>query len=172
MAIQKTITLYTYEELNDEAKVEARDWWLVAGFGGDIPWEQIREDAGMVGLKIVTLSEHKNNKGEFITSAPQCAESILNHHGKECETYKTAQAYLAELAALGEPSDDAEGESREAWGDKREELDRDFLQAILEDYRIMLRKEEEYQTSEKYVAEEIIANDYTFREDGTREDLA
>ena len=42
----------------------------------------------------------------------------------------------------------------------------DFLQSLCEDYRIILRNEYEYLTSEEAIIETIESNEYYFTEDG------
>lgn len=144
----------------------------------DNDWpETITGDATMVGLKLTnwetdSASFVRNVEGEFITSAPECAEKIISDHGKDCETHKTAAAYLA---ALEEAPCDEEGRlieedtpERLAWEEKRERQDDEFLQALLKDYKHMLQKEIEYRDSNEYIDESILANEYTFTADGKR----
>ncbi len=53
--------------------------------------------------------------------------------------------------------------------DNIEELENDedeFLKELLEDYRIILQKEYEYQTSEEAIIGTIEANEYEFTQDG------
>ena len=47
-----------------------------------------------------------------------------------------------------------------------EEMEEDFLQSLLEDYRIMYNKDIEYQNSDEYISETIEANEYEFTKDG------
>ena len=46
------------------------------------------------------------------------------------------------------------------------EIEEDFLDSLLEDYSMILEREIEYLYSDEAVAETIIANGYTFTEDG------
>lgn len=46
------------------------------------------------------------------------------------------------------------------------DLEKDFLRAILEDYRINLNKDYDFRNSDKYVIEAIEANEYEFTQDG------
>jgi hypothetical protein len=48
----------------------------------------------------------------------------------------------------------------------REDIDKEFLRALLEEYLTILRKEEEYQLSDEVADEMIVANKYEFTEDG------
>jgi hypothetical protein len=167
----KTIqtTVYLYAELPTEtAKARARSWWL-EGQEDAFAFEGIEEDARTVGLKIVSLDTHRSNKGSFEDSAPETAENITAQHGAECGTHKTAKAYLANLESLGDrPSDSHDDAGDSAWEDAREDMDNNFLAALLEDYRVMLDREIEYQQSEEYLAGNMKANEYTFTEDGKR----
>ena len=155
--------VYKFEELNEEAKEKARDWFREANDG----WTEfatILEDAKEIGLKITALRPtgiQGNNEGRFITTARECAEKILKNHGEGCETFKTAGAYLKDIDAL-ELNDDGDFVDE----DTANELTRDFKYSLLEDFRIMFEQEGEYQNSDEVVEENIIANEYEFTEDG------
>jgi len=172
MPVQKTITLYTYDELSDKAKERARQWFSAADVHEAPP---SIEDAAQAGLKLDYgafdgVQVHAIG-GHFTTSAPQCAEYIVANHGEECDTYKSAKSYLAKLEGLGEASDDAEDEAREAWNEKKEVLDNDFLGALLSNYQEMISEELRHLESDEHAEESILANEYTFRENGEREDI-
>lgn len=163
--------VYEYDELpTEKAKEKARAWYNEGAF--DYDWyESIYEDAKNIGLKITEfdLDRHRHAKAEFINSAPECAEKIISEHGKNCETYKTAQAYLYELKDLGDrPSDSDENADDSDYEDKREEIDDEFLKSISEDYSVMLQTEYEYLGSQESIEDNIRANEYTFTEDGKR----
>ena len=165
----KTITteVFTYAELSDKAKAVARDWYGMGYFTAEETYDQIKYDADMIGLKITGLSQRRPNAGEFMQSAFECAEAITAQHGKDCDTYKTAQVYLAGLKDLGDrPSDTDENADDGEYDDQREELDADFLCSLLEDYRIMYEKAVEYQQSEEAILDTMVANAYVFTADG------
>lgn len=95
--------------------------------------------------------------------------SSTTDHGKETETYKDARDFLKDWEtkekayyAADEDNDDFEG-SEEA-----EEMEKEFLNTLLQDYAQILQKEHEYLTSDEQVDEMITANDYEFNEDGSR----
>lgn len=159
-----SVNLYQYKELTDEAKKKARDWFR-NGWDNYFVWENIDEDAKTVGLVIQELSPYRSNKGRFERYAEDTAKRILENHGTACETYKDAQAFLKGLEELKR---DEDGELYIQEQDKAEELEKGFLHSLLEDYRIMLEHEEEYQNSDDVVAENIIANEYEFTEEGDR----
>ena len=53
-----------------------------------------------------------------------------------------------------------------ALDNEKDEIDREFLRALLEEYLTILRKEEEYQLSDEVADEMMVANEYEFTEDG------
>ena len=155
--------VYTFDELPEEAKEKARSWYLEAASSDLGQWEydDIKLDAENVGLKI--------EYGDFIGSAPECAEKILSEHGKDCETYKTAKEYLEEKAMIGDrPSETVEDADDSKWEDETGESDQTFLTSLLEDYRIMYEKNMEYRQSNEAVDDDIRANEYTFTGEGER----
>ena len=154
--------VYTFDELSDEAKERALNWMLTVSYDDDYHVTDLCEDAKNIGLNIIQLDDYKSNKGAFITSALSCANSIVAEHGDTCETYKTAKNFLKEVAAIEYPEDSEDSE------DLREAQDNEFLHTLLEDYRIMLNKENEYRSSREYLTDNILANEYTFTEDGKR----
>lgn len=158
----KTIetVVYQFKELNDKAKEKARAWYLEATDDCEFAFEDQKTDAEEIGLKIEFLSAREPNSGSFIYSAIKCAESIIANHGDDCDTYKAAKAFIVSTAALNAESDDYE--------DAMETLEKEFLHAILEDYRVNYEKDCEYRQSDEYVDETIEANDYTFTESGKR----
>ena len=168
----KTTTreLYTFSELSEEAKEAAvnncrhystrNDWW-----------EGPFEDAAKVGLKITSfdLDRNRHAQGEWITSAKECAKSILDGHGETCETYKTAKAFLDErneLVNTWPKDEDGELENGGKLDDELDDLENEFLESIVEDYSIILQNECEYLQSDEAVEEAIQSNEYEFTEDG------
>lgn len=172
MRIKET-KVYQYDELSEKAKEKARDWFREAS-SGDEWWESTYEDAERVGIKIFSFDIDRGNycEGKFICGGEEAAHKIEKEHGETCETYKTAKAYLAARdKIISEAKKDANGD----FEDEREldaaldECEAEFLKSILEDYRIILQKEYEYQNSDEVVAENIRANEYEFSENGKRE---
>ena len=174
----KTIetTVFEFGELNDKAKDKAREWFRECALDHDW-WDSTYEDAARVGLRITSfdLERNRHAMGEFncIGGARQCAGLILAEHGKACETFKTATAWLADLAKLNAEIEAVDGDDEtncewELWQDKRGLLDDEFLQSILEDYSIILQHEMEYLLSDEQVDESITSNGYTFTEAGKR----
>lgn len=170
-----SIVVYEYNELSEEAKAVARNWWHEAG-GLDNWWECTYEDAKQVGLKLLSFdltsaSYVHNLDGCFITSATECSEAILSNHGEHSDTYKTAKAFDAVLDALPElPSEDASnyGEIQRDLCESVDTVEADFLDALLRVYTKLLQQQLEYMESEEYTAETLTADGYTFTESGKR----
>ncbi len=158
------IKVYQYEELNDKAKEKARNWFIESSMNNSWAWDNTKEDAKQIGLIISSLDDHKANSGKFEKSALDTAERILKDHGNMCETFKTASKYVEKLRQFSE--DDTDETSAEY--DALKDLESEFLADILEDYRIYLNSEYEYQSNEEYIAETMEANAYEFTEDGKR----
>lgn len=144
--------VFTFDELSDKAKEKVREWWL-KGFDSSDAFDDIKNDAQVIGLNIKWLDDHGSNKGFFVSGATDCAQAIIENHGPDCETYKTAKQFIDGSKA---PNNDEDANAE------------DFLQALLEDYRIMFNREVEYQQSDEVVDENIRVNDYTFTADGKR----
>lgn len=167
----KTIALYTFDELSERAKDVARNWFLEGATQFDSAWEQIREDAKNIGLIISSLSQYRANDGHFNKYAEDCARRIVKEHGPDCATRKTAKSFLEGREEILKTYPEDESGYRDLAGDDAiEELEKKFRHDILEDYRSMLEQEIEHQTSQEVVDENIRANEYTFRENGERED--
>lgn len=162
-----TINLYTFEELSEEAKQKAIN--SLADINTDFEWwDFIYEDAERVGIKITGFDLDKSSiSAIFLLSPPEVAENIIKEHGNACESYKTAKAFLIELEALtGQYPNIADAPE-----DKIEELEDEFRDEILQDYRIMLQAELEYKTSTEAIIETINANEYTFEANGNIRNL-
>ena len=165
-----TRTLYTFDELSETAKQKAIEklWDINVDYEW---WNGVYDDAEQVGLEITEfdLDRNRYTKGNFIESAEETAHSIVDNHGEQCETYKTAQSYLKERDNLIDnwPKDeDEELENEYELDGKLDDLDSEFLKSILEDYSISLQKYYDYLTSEEAIKETINANEYEFTEDG------
>jgi len=162
--------IYTFSELSDDAKEAAlnncRDYNANHEW-----WEATYEDAAKVALKITSFDLDRNRyaEGEWMTSAKECAKSILDGHGETCETYKTAKAFLAERDELVDtwPKDeDGELENGGKLDDELDDLENEFLESIVEDYSIILQNECEYLQSDEAVEEAIQSNEYEFTAEG------
>jgi myo-inositol catabolism protein IolC len=170
MRIKTTETkVYKFEELTEKQKAKAIEKLYDINVNYDW-WQCVYEDAGQIGLKITRFDIDRGAfcEGDFLLSAVEVAQNILNNHGEKTETYKTSQSFMEEWQPiyndyLDEKSDNYESEESE---DKLQEIEDEFLKSLLEDYRIMFSKEYNYLTSEEAIIETIQANDYEFDEEG------
>lgn len=158
----KTIStnLYEFKELSPEAQQKAIDKYR--DFNTDYEWwEYIYDDAKEIGLKINGFNEY-HVEAKFIDYAIDVANSIIKSHGEHCETYKTATNYIEKYKAC---RIEYEAEEHDDEIDT-EDIDREFLKSLSEDYRMILSKEYEYLTSDEAIKETLIANEYYFTENG------
>jgi hypothetical protein len=170
----KTITLYSFDELSEEGKKKAIN--NLSTINVDYQWwDSTYEDAKRIGLTINAFDTDHYCKGDLTNSLSECCELIKQEHGEKCETYKTAIEYLAKWSALvkkysdGVNTDRVAEDNEYAFDQDADDLEADFTKSLLEDYRIILRKEYEYLTSEEAIIETIKCNEYTFTEDGKLE---
>lgn len=147
------IKLFKFEELSEEAKQKVLQDMYDINISYDW-WESTYEDAKNIGLQITSfdLDRNRHAKGELSMPAIDVMKNIMEEHGENCDTYKTAAKYF------------------HSWGltldEDLEDLEYEFLNDLLEDYSIILQKESEYLTSEEAIIESIEANDYDFTEAG------
>ena len=163
------VKVYEYAELNDEAKEKALDWFLNACANDAMWWEDTKEDAKTVYIKLVGVDVGRgcSIEGSLTQSPSAVAQKIVSEHGPKCETHKTAKAFLDWEAKHGHESDHDDDETTQ-WFDERENMEETFEHDILEDYLSMARRNFEYEQSKEYLEEGIEANGYTFTEDGKR----
>jgi hypothetical protein len=159
--IRKDI-VYKFEELSENAQQKALE--ILSEVNTEFDWwDSTYADAETIGLKIEEFDiYHRDIGGKFTQSAEDVAKAIIENHGKNCETFKTASAYLEKLEELTQEY------SKEEHDDDldTEEIDREFLNDLLEDYLIILQHEYEYLQSREAIIEMIEANEYEFLEDG------
>lgn len=163
------INLYKFSELSEDAKENAINKYSDINVSHDW-WESTYEDAANAGIKITSfdLDRNRNAKGEFLLSACEVAQNIINNHGETCETYKTAVNFMSKWQPvfndyMNEDSEKYESQESE---DTLTEIENDFLSEILEDYSILLQNECEYLQSDEAIIETIEDNDYDFTENG------
>lgn len=151
------IPVYAFDDLDDDAKEKARNWWRDGALDHDW-WDSIYADAETIGLRIKSfdLDRNRHATGEFTQDALSVCEAIIANHGENCETYKTAMEYKGAFR-------------NEQDSDEYEAARDEFLKALLEDYSIILQHEYEYQLSDQNADEIIRANKYTFTAEGKRE---
>jgi hypothetical protein len=167
--ITKTVEAYKYDELSDQAKEKAIEHFSDINVDHDW-WSGSCEDAKNIGLKITSfdLDRNRHAEGNFIIDAENCAKAIIKEHGKDCETYKTAKAYLKEYKTAFDAMEKAEDGEVLHYQDEQtlQDINNEFLKSLLEDYSIMLQKESEYLTRQEAIEETIRANEYEFTKDG------
>lgn len=147
--ITTTINIYTFDELDDRAKEKARGWYREGALDYEW-WDSVYEDAERVGLRITAfdLGRGQRCEGELIESVGDSVRAIFAEHGRECDTFKLAQAYY-QRRHDGYPMDEDE-----------------YRKRLLEEYYIMLDHEYEYLMSDEYVDESIKENGYEFDANG------
>lgn len=165
------INLYLFAELSEEAKQKAIEKNYSINVEHGEWWDGTYMDAENIGLKLehFDLDRNRHATGQFTLSAAEVAANIMRDHGPDCETYKTAEAFLEEFnPVFGAYMDESniKFETREA-EDELMELEEEFLKSLLEDYSIILQHESEYLMSKEAIIETFEANEYTFEEDGT-----
>ena len=170
-AIIEETTVYTFDELTPEAQEKAIEklWDINVEFAW---WGQLYEDAATIGLKITGFDLDRNRRatGVWLWSALETAHKIIEEHGEDCETYQTAKNYLVTRDELvkkySDGTDQVTKDNEYDFDSDCDDLDREFLRSLLEDYSIMLQKENEYLTSEEAIKETIQADEYEFTAEG------
>lgn len=167
-----TVTLFAVNELKEEVKNKVLDKYRYINVEDSNWWEDIYIDAKEIGLKITSfdLDRNRHAKGEFLLAANEVAQNILNNHGGNCETYKTANIFIEDWqpvfnAYMDENSEKYESKETE---EQLQEIEDSFLNSLLEDYSIMLQNQCEYLTTDEAVEETLTINEYNFLEDGKR----
>ena len=170
--ITKKTVVYKFDELDENQKQKAiehlydinidREWW-----------DGTYEDAANVGINITSFDI---GRGSYCNGDIYCildtAEKIIEEHGENCETYKTAADYLKSRAELvkkysdGKNLDIVAEDNEYDFDNECDDLDSEFEKSILEDYRIMLSKDYDYLTTKEAIIDTIQANDYDFTADG------
>lgn len=173
-----TITIYKFNELSDNAKEVARDWYRDINDDNEYAWENTKEDASTIGLTLLGQDSYRSlMNGKFDgTDAIGCALNIQREHGKDCETYKTAmefiskhdeyygvngkitQGILCQFPEYAQDELEAEFQTHE----------NEFLKSLCENYRIMYEKDIEYKQSDEVIDEQLECNEYDFTVAGKR----
>jgi len=174
--VTKTINLYSFDELSEDAQKKAVNSLSDINVSHEW-WDYIYEDAKRIGLNIMEFDTDHYCNGKLLVSLYECCDLILTEHGPDCETFKLAKYYqnqwdeLVKKYSDGENTDQVSEENESEFDNLADELEEDFRKSLLEDYRIMLRKEYEYLTSSEAIIETIKSNEYTFTENGKLENI-
>ena len=164
------ITVYTFEELSEDAKNKAIenniDINLYQGW-----WEYIYEDAERVGIRLNSFDLDRNlhATGNFLLSAAEVAANILKEHGNSCGTYESASMFLDIHDPLFAEYMSCEDENPDRFielEDELKEVEDEFLENLLSDYASILQKEYEYLYSDEAIIETLISNGHEFTQDG------
>lgn len=168
--------VYTFSELSETAQQIAIQKNCDINVNFDW-WESTFDDAENIGLKLSSFDINRGNycEGGIIGTAEETANLILENHGETCQTYKIARAFLHNRNETIDQAPKVDFENG-TWEYENEdsletdlyEMDNEFLNDLLEEYLIMLRKEYEYLTSEEGIKETIIANEYEFTAEGNQ----
>ncbi len=163
------LKVYSFDELSDEAKEKAVNNLIDINVDHDW-WDSTYEDVQTIGLKITSfdLDRNRHAEGEFLLSAAEVAQNIFNNHGKNFDTYKTAQSFMDAWQPYFNDYMDETSEHYESgeYEDQMNELESEFLRSLLEDYSIMLQNECDYLQTDEAIIETIKANEYEFYENG------
>ena len=167
MRIQtKEYEVYTLDEVLEKA-IE-RQWDINVDYEW---WGTVHDDAEMVGIKIDSFDIDRASYCNI--NVPGCAETahlIMDNHGTRCDTYKLAEQFLADrdkLIDTAEKDEDGKFVDLYELDGKLDDIESEFIQALSEEYRIMLQHEYEYLTSAEAIEETLRANDYEFYADGS-----
>lgn len=164
--VKKTVKAYLYSELEPSAQQFALDSLLDVNIYHDW-WDAIYTDAEDIGLAIKSYDDYAI-KGTFTLDAFDVATKIHETHYVDTGTYRTAITFFDNLLILLKACDYTGDDDIECVEDVPgyTDLEEEFLDSLCEDYRIMLRKEFEYLTSEESLIESIEANGYEFLSNG------
>ena len=165
----ETIKLYQFPELSEDAKQKVLSQFYDINVSHDW-YDSTYEDALQVGLKIGAFDI---DRGNFISAdqtmdAFQSIKSIIENHGKDCDTHILASEWYATfknayhaidlLSAVDGPTQEIE--------EFIEESENEYFSDLKKEYLSILKKDYEYLTSEEAITETIIINEYEFTENG------
>jgi len=167
--ITKTFTAYKFDELTKEQQAKAIQNYHDINTDHDW-WESVYYDLETISVTCDGFNTDRGSycKLKFNTAPQEVAQNILVSHGTQCDTYKAAQAFLANWQPLyneylDETSKHYESPEHE---DKMTALEDDFLAKLSRCYLIILRAYYNYLTSDEAIRETLIANDYEFTANG------
>lgn len=201
MPTTKTVTLYTYDELSDEAKEKAREWYNRASEGDNFFAEWVEEDATRMGALMGIEVDRIYWSGFWSQGSGACFKGSYSYKKGGAKAIK-AETNDAELLRI---ATELQNVQRRAFygltagmrqsghymhsGCMRVEVEKldsndnaisftsseeDDITQAMRDFAdwIYWKLELAYEdsVSEEVVAENIRCNEYTFTEDGKRED--
>ena len=156
----KTVNVYHFEELSDEAKQVAirdnaeinvhYDWW-------DCTYETWSE----MGVRIDSFDLYRQHVGiNFLYDYEDVAQSILSFFGEDNDTYAFAKEYLEQVKKLDEESEDYDSD--------KDAIEEEFYMEIENTIFNWLRTEYEWLVSDEAIAETLEINQVDFLENGKR----
>jgi hypothetical protein len=177
--ITKVYNVFKFEELSDGAKDKAREWYREGDgnfYDGWWDYGMIEEELEKIGLsadlKELNFSLDRSDylffwKGINVDDPKKFLKSagvdLRKKDVKDCFDYDGISITTRHFGG-GDGKNIVEP-------DALDNIDlTDYLNSVLDDIKSNLRKESEYMDSDEAVDESIISNEYTFLEDGTRED--
>jgi len=145
-------TVYNFDELPDESKEMAIQRY--ADINVDYSWwDYTYDDAQNIGLEVLDFDD-KFCDMKYIEEPMWVIYKVLRDHGENCETYKTVCRALFNRHQM---------KKARLWNsDEYDTWANELLHSLSEDYRIMLRNEYEYLTSEDCISEILRCNEYDF----------
>lgn len=196
----KTVNLYTFDELSDKAKERARDWWReleAQDFGGfDEINEPIETAAKILGIELRTHPVRLHGGGTryesdiywtlhvqgagasfnaFYRYAKGSSKAIRAEFGTDTKLHAIADD-LAELQKRNgyrleaTISSDHRGHFLSVDADKCESELKEIFDSFAHWMYKLIDAEYEYRMSDENVDDSIRANEYTFTDEGRRED--
>jgi len=141
---QKLINIYKFEELSDKVQQALIDEYRCAAVEDEDWWQYIADEIEGLGGKLIEFDTHRGTIKIDIAYPIDFAEAIINHHGKDCDSYKLSKQYI-DGKLTGE----------------------EYVHEISEDYISMLRREYDYITADEYIWSDINELNNEYYEDGT-----
>lgn len=155
-------TVYTFDELTDEAKEQALTNLADINVSYDW-WDTTYEDASTIGLDITGFDLYRYEcNGQLTDSLEYSIRAIMENHSKTCDTYQLAERYAPEYAKFAKLYD----EGTDEFDDQYTDMTQEFLTELLEAYYKILQQECEYRTSDEAIIETIRDNEYEFTKEG------
>jgi len=177
--VTKTYNLYNFSELSEDAKEKARQWYREGEgnfYDGWWDYGMIEEELEKIGLsadmKELNFSLDRSDylffwKGINVDDPKKFLKSAgLDLRKKEVRDCLDYDGISIDTRHFGGGA----GKNYVEPSELGNVCLTDYLNDVLEDIKSQLRKDADYMDSDEAVDETIEANEYTFLEDGTRED--
>jgi len=177
----RTITVYNFSELSEDAKENAIE--NLADINIELEWwEPIYEDLKSIGFECKGFEIYRYCKLIATESYRTVAKKVLEQHGQSCGTYTLAFQFIETHQNLSYRLDrlldmyhsGKYQDHREQWLSEKiddlenqiEELESKFHNDMENDYRLMLEKEWDYLTTEEAIVNTIETMEYEFDKNG------